>query len=378
MHEINKKLNFWSLERNVQLILTWLCIRLRQDDRVAISISTIRKHLSLKETITDDEIRQMLNDALKCANYLQLVQDGESECEYIQLAPSWKSFAEPPLLEILNGEVSSFEVNSDNPLYLQEQKIDPLLPRTRLEEIIAQATKRIKEERKKRRSFIIHKTKILSVYNPYNYLLACRWTREGKVVLWPNEVTYGLTTNGLIDDSVQAIYDAKGRVANPIPILTCKGWVTHFGYIPRLAQDVIDAFWPDNISIVVPKRDEIVSNLLTAGMNSVALMCPNRRAERLAFDICKGGGEIIPIACTSANISGQKPIVDAGSAIEKFYGAVDVILTGPESSIGVNTTILDFSSEPYTLLRVGPVSLEEIYIVVPELKGKVLDCTKNR
>jgi L-threonylcarbamoyladenylate synthase len=249
---------------------------------------------------------------------------------------------------------------------------------TRLEQIIARATARIQEERKKRRAFVRRKTRILSMYNPYNYLRACYWTRIGKVVLWPNEVTYGLTTNGLLDDSVQAIYDAKGRVANPIPVLTCKGWIRHFGFIPRLAQDLVDAFWPDNISIVVPKRREIVSDLMTAGIESVALMCPNEPAERLAYDVCRAGAEIVPVACTSANISGQKSITDAASAIEKFNGAVDVILTGPESSVGVNTTIIDFSSEPYTFLRAGPVSLDEVFAVVPELSGKIVDCTRKQ
>lgn len=245
-----------------------------------------------------------------------------------------------------------------------------------LHHIIKKATKVI-EKRRKVRDFEPKDTKVTSLYNIVDYLEACRAVREGKTVLWPNEITYGLTANAFDDDAVQAIYDSKGRIANPIPILTHKDWIGYFGYVPWLAQALVDVLWPDNISIVVPKRREIISDLVTAGMDSVALMCPNAGAEALARDICLNGQEIIPIACTSANISGQPSITNSDIAVEKFFGAVDIILTGPDSNVGMNTTIIDFSVEPYVMLRRGPVSLDEVFNAVPELRGKVVDATKG-
>lgn len=364
--------SFVELSQDERLLIVWVCTHLVDTDRVPIEWSQVRAEVFAGRSLSDMELSNLLHGGLQTAPYLSIELSGAqlSVCK----APDTESRAEPPLSLLLKGQLTNIAGYLD--ATRDDQSLD--LPQvTRLEKIIAQATAHIREERKQRRCFVRRDTRILSMYNPYNYLLACRWTREGKVVLWPNEVTYGLTTNALMDDSVQAIYDAKGRVANPIPILTCKGWIHHFGRVPRLAQELVDELWPDNISIVVQKHRELVSDLVTAGIQSVALMCPNEQAEQLAFDVCDSGNYVIPIACTSANISGQKSITDAPSAIDKFFGAVDLILTGPESTVGVNTTIVDFSQEPYTLLRQGPVSLAEIYHAVPELEGRIVDCTKK-
>ena len=274
--------------------------------------------------------------------------------------------AEPPLAE-----------GDDTAPAEGEERLGGTEGSEQLHHIIKKATKVIEKRRKILRDFAAKDTKVTSLYNIVHYLEACRAVREGKTVLWPNEITYGLTANALDDDAVQAIYDSKGRIANPIPILTHKDWIGYFGYVPWLAQKLVDELWPDNISIVVPKRPEIISDLVTAGMDSVALMCPNAGAEALARDICLNGQEIIPIACTSANISGQPSITNSDIAVEKFFGAVDIILTGPDSNVGMNTTIIDFSVDPYVMLRRGPVSLEEVFNAVPELRDKVVDATKK-
>jgi len=182
---------------------------------------------------------------------------------------------------------------------------------------------------------------------------------KGGVGIFFSTATYGLITNGKIKDSVDKIYRIKGRDYNkPLSILTNKK--KYYEYIDPQIKDtilldviskLINKFWPGYISLIVPKNNKIVKDFITGNLPTVNLLCMDYEASFLAERA------EFPLVVTSANISGEKPVVDPIEAITKFYDKVDILLLGPRSSIGINTTIVDLTRFPsIQILREGPIS----------------------
>lgn len=188
--------------------------------------------------------------------------------------------------------------------------------------------------------------------------------KSGGLCAFPTETVYGLGANALMDDAVKKIYEAKGRPSdNPL--------IVHIGEVEDIdtyARDICDnakalihAFMPGPFTIILKKRD-IVGAAVTAGMDTVAIRCPeNETAHRL---ICEAG---VGVAAPSANLSGKPSPTRACHVIADMMGRIDAIIDGEECSVGVESTIVDASGEIPVLLRPGGISLEDLREVVPEV-----------
>ena len=99
-------------------------------------------------------------------------------------------------------------------------------------------------------------------------------------------------------------------------------------------RDETEKFWRE-WSHENPKIRAIGSDFVTSGLNTVNLMCMDDVAVKLSKTAD------FPIAATSANVSGQKPVIDPIDGIIKFGDVVDLMLLGPRSDVGINTTIVD-------------------------------------
>lgn len=194
--------------------------------------------------------------------------------------------------------------------------------------------------------------------------LAGEIIKSGGLCAFPTETVYGLGANAFCDNAVKRIYIAKGRPSDN-PIIVHIADITH---IPALARDISDnaqalihAFMPGPFTIILKKRD-VVGDTVTAGMDTVAIRCPeNETAHRL---ICAAG---VGIAAPSANLSGKPSPTRARHVIDDMMGRVDAIIDGEDCTVGVESTIVDASGEIPVLLRPGGISLEELREVVPEV-----------
>jgi L-threonylcarbamoyladenylate synthase len=183
---------------------------------------------------------------------------------------------------------------------------------------------------------------------------------QGEVVLMPSENTYGFFTNALMKSSVEQIYNLKQRdFGKPLGYYTNKREAERWGKFDQYSRKVLE-LWPCAISIIVPKYD-IVPDHITAGYSSLLLVCPDVTCEKMV-DLAH-----YPIACTSANISGHGPLTSFQDAVELFEGKVPLIVDGGESARKANGTIIDFSRETPTILRVGPFPVEEVRKFIPHV-----------
>lgn len=188
--------------------------------------------------------------------------------------------------------------------------------------------------------------------------------RSGGLVAIPTETVYGLGADALNEDAVRRIYEAKGRPStNPLIIhVPTADWLdTYCQDVPETAYRVAEAFWPGPLTLILKAKD-IIPKRTTGGLDTVAVRCP---AHPVASAIIAAAG--VPIAAPSANTSGRPSCTAARHVIEDMNGRIAGIVDGGESEVGVESTILDLTCDPPSLLRPGGMPLEALV----ELLGEV-------
>jgi L-threonylcarbamoyladenylate synthase len=193
--------------------------------------------------------------------------------------------------------------------------------------------------------------------------------RDGGLVAFPTETVYGLGADGLNPIAVAKIFESKKRPTfNPLILhIADKNNLTKLVHInDERIERLIDRFWPGPLTLVLPKH-EIVPDIVTSGNTTVAVRMPN---HSVALELIKKCGT--PIAAPSANKFGNLSPTEASHVYKSLGDTVDMILDGGKCSVGVESTILQFTGENVLLLRPGGLSIEEIENEI----GKVKSVTK--
>lgn len=186
---------------------------------------------------------------------------------------------------------------------------------------------------------------------------AARLIREGKLVAFPTETVYGLGANALDPAAVRRIYEAKGRPPTS-PLIVHVGSVemarTLSSSWPPAADRLVQRYWPGPLTLVVPKHSR-VPEIVTAGLATVGVRIP---AHPVALRLIMEAG--VPIAAPSANRFGALSPTRAEHVREGLGDAVDLILDGGPTRVGIESTVLSVAGPHPRLLRPGIVSRREI------------------
>ena len=187
---------------------------------------------------------------------------------------------------------------------------------------------------------------------------ACHILQEDGLVAFPTETVYGLGGNALHKEAAARIYAAKGRPSdNPLIVhIAQKDSICQLASeIPDRTWDLVEAFWPGPLTIILPKSD-LVPYSTTGGLDTVAIRMPS---HPVAMELIRQSGVLI--AAPSANLSGRPSPTKASHVIEDLSGRIDMIVDGGEVGIGLESTIVDMSGDVPMVLRPG-------YITVPMLQ----------
>ena len=207
-------------------------------------------------------------------------------------------------------------------------------------------------------------TLYLSADHPETAKIAAQIIKNGGLVAIPTETVYGLGANGLDEQAVARIFEAKGRPQdNPLILHICgPEQIEQFcHHIPQKAYDLAEAFWPGPLTIVLPAK-ECVPKRTTGGLSTVAVRCPDHDVAR---EIIRLSG--VPIAAPSANISGKPSTTTAAHVLHDHDGKIDLIVDGGACRVGVESTIVDLTEERPRLLRPGGIGPEELIAVLGDL-----------
>jgi len=187
------------------------------------------------------------------------------------------------------------------------------------------------------------------------------YIESGKIGIIHTDNFYGFIINGNSESSAREIYNIKGRDnGKPLCYSTNKLEMDKYGVICEGAQKISER-WPAPISFIVKKTDS-VPDYITSGLDSVLLVCIDDYTEKLS-SICN-----VPIAATSANLSGEESIVSFNNVFEQFNGVVDFIVRGDDSCRGQATTVVNFSKEKPFIQRTGPVNHSEVIELIGDIE----------
>jgi L-threonylcarbamoyladenylate synthase len=185
--------------------------------------------------------------------------------------------------------------------------------------------------------------------------------RAGGLIALPTETVYGLGADASNDLAVRRIFAVKGRpsshplIVHVASLERAREWATS---LTDAGEKLARAFWPGPLTLIV-KRSALASDAVTGGQDTVGLRVP---AHPLALDLLTafGGG----IAAPSANRFGRVSPTTAEHVRSELGTDVDLVLDGGPSRVGVESTIVDVTSDPPRLLRPGGVAREAIEAVL--------------
>ncbi|MDR1514587.1 MAG: threonylcarbamoyl-AMP synthase [Synergistaceae bacterium] len=183
---------------------------------------------------------------------------------------------------------------------------------------------------------------------------AARIIRGGGLVAFPTETVYGLGANALDTDAVKKIFEAKGRPQDNPLIVHVSGIreAAEYAEVRELAENLMNNFWPGPLTVVLYSVG-IIPDVTRAGLDTIALRVP---LHPVALSLIKEAG--VPIAAPSANKSGRPSPTSASAVADDLGGAVDLIIDGGFTSVGLESTVVDATGDRVTVLRPGGVTRE--------------------
>lgn len=184
---------------------------------------------------------------------------------------------------------------------------------------------------------------------------AAKLIKSGQIAAFPTETVYGLGADAKNASAIKKTFDIKGRPSdNPLIV-----HISEIEQLSGLAVEIPDTFytlaknfWPGPITFVL-KKDPSVPDIVSAGLNTVAVRMPN---HPLALKLIKLTG---PLTAPSANRSGR-PSPTKPNHIKEDYGDELAVVDGGISTIGLESTVLDLTATPPSILRPGAISKEMI------------------
>ncbi len=185
---------------------------------------------------------------------------------------------------------------------------------------------------------------------------AARAVRAGRLVVLPTDTVYGIGCDAFSASAVRALLEAKRRGPDmPVPVLV-GSWTTIDGLVlgvPKAARDLIEAFWPGALSIVLPHAPSLAWDLGST-RGTVMLRMP---LHPVALELLRDVG---PMAVSSANVSGRPPASTAAQALAQLGASVPIYLDGGPSGDPVASTVVDLTGDAPRILREGAVSTAEV------------------
>ena len=216
---------------------------------------------------------------------------------------------------------------------------------------------------------------VISSHSPDAVSRAVSVLDAGGLVGLPTETVYGLAARADLDDAVASIFRAKGRPTGHPLILHISDISELDRYVvnvPTAAVTLAQHCWPGPLTLLLHKS-HAVSHLVTGGRETVAIRVP---ANEIAREIIKQCGHAV--AAPSANLFGHVSPTSAQHVQNDLGDSVDLIIDDGDCTIGVESTIVDFTTRSPQLLRPGGFPVEDLESIIGENGGNLSGGQKQR
>jgi len=186
-----------------------------------------------------------------------------------------------------------------------------------------------------------------------------------ELVAIPTETVYGLAGNALSRQAVTKIFTVKNRpqfdplIVHVPSLPKAEEYVTA---IPPVARLLAGKFWPGPLTLVFKKK-EIIPHLVTSGLDTVGIRCPDHPITRQLLQKLP-----FPLAAPSANPFGYVSPTKPEHVNEQLGNKIQYILDGGVCPVGIESTIVGFENEEPVVYRLGGLSLENIEAAIGPVK----------
>lgn len=186
--------------------------------------------------------------------------------------------------------------------------------------------------------------------------------KEGSLVAMPTETVYGLAGDAMNPLAVRRIYATKGRPAgHPVIVhLSPEADPSEWGEMTPLARILAERFWPGPLTLIVRRKPQVPDEV-TGGLDTVGLRVPSHPVAQALLSAFDGG-----LAAPSANRFGRISPTTAHH-VQAEFGSEIMVLDGGPAAVGIESTIIDVSTDMPCLLRPGAIDQESIEALVGAL-----------
>ncbi len=194
---------------------------------------------------------------------------------------------------------------------------------------------------------------------------AARIIRSGGLVAFPTETVYGLGADATNADAIEAIFSAKERPhSDPliVHLPSASALATVVASIPPLAYELAERFWPGPLTLILPRASGIPASV-SAGGPTVGVRVPR---HPVALALLQASG--VPIVAPSANRFMHTSPTTAAHVLEDLDGRIDAVLDAGPCEVGVESTVLNLTSDPPCLLRPGGITFEALRDVIANIR----------
>jgi L-threonylcarbamoyladenylate synthase len=186
----------------------------------------------------------------------------------------------------------------------------------------------------------------------------------GGLVAFPTETVYGLGAHALNESAIADLFEAKGRPSTDPVIVHVASFDDVLSVaceIPDSARPLAERFWPGPLTLILPKQSHVPA-AVTAGLDTVGVRVPSHPVARALLQAAD-----VPVAAPSANSFSRPSPTRAEHVLEDLGGAIDIVIDGGPTDIGVESTVLDLTTSPPTVRRPGGVPIEAIRELLPDV-----------
>lgn len=194
---------------------------------------------------------------------------------------------------------------------------------------------------------------------------AARFIKRGGTVAFPTETVYGLGANVFDAKAIGKIFIAKKR-PDDNPLIAHVGSIEQIkllaSEINEIAEKFIRAFFPAPLTLVLPKAER-VPLIATANLTTIGVRMPRNELALEFLRACE-----TPLVAPSANLSGKPSPTTWQAVYEDLDGRIECILQGEATEIGLESTVVDCTSNVPLVLRAGAITLEDLRKIIPATK----------
>ena len=189
--------------------------------------------------------------------------------------------------------------------------------------------------------------------------LAAKNLKDGKLISIMAETVYGLGVDATNSDAIKKLYKLKKR-PNKNPLIIHVNSIEMSEKIGILNKDfykLASVFWPGPLTFIVQqKKDSEISKIVNSKLSTVALRMPSYYVFLATIKALNK-----PIAAPSANISGYLSSTNAQHVFESFGEKISLIIDSGQCELGIESTIINMTTRPYVIERLGAISKNEIF-----------------